>query len=319
MRRKLAVRFSRVSVLLAGVAIAPGARAAPPPSLRVGAEEGACPTAGQVAEILKRLLPRTKVFAEAGPFGPEDAAIFDQGSLFRVTVAGQDRSFVDATRVCAERAQHAAVFIALVLDPPTIAEPPEAAVTVPAAPIAPEPARAPPVVAPPATQWELTLGGLLLVAPSVHDRETAVASGVAAWVRGKRGFHLGFGAGLLRGSLRYNGAEADAWWIPIDVAVGFTVKTSVWEVGGEIGPSAGVLSIVGVNLEQVSRQVRVELGGRASALSRFWFSQNFALFLSADALLRPVPYALRISPEGEVGRTPWVWLGASAGLGGVLE
>ena len=169
-------------------------------------------------------------------------------------------------------------------------------------------------------QWDLALGGVLLVAPSTPDRRTAVASGAAAWVRGgKQGLHLGFGAGLLHGALRFDDAEADAWWIPIDVAGGFTVKTSAWEFGAEIGPSASVLSIVGQNLPDAQRQVRLEVGVRASGWARFWFSKNFAFFLSAEGVFRPMPYALRIDPQGEVGQTPAVWLGGSAGLAALLE
>jgi hypothetical protein len=138
-------------------------------------------------------------------------------------------------------------------------------------------------------------------------------------VRGNRGFHLGFGVGLLHGALQFDDAEADAWWFPIDVAVGFTAKSSAWELGAEIGPNASILSIVGQNLPQAERQVRLEVGLRASGWARFWFSKKFALFLSADGVFRPMPYALLIDPQGEVGQTPAVWLGASAGLAALLE
>jgi hypothetical protein len=302
-----------------GVALGHIARAAPPPSLRVGGEELACPTPGQVAAVLKRLLLHTLVTVTAGPLGPDDASISDQGAQFRVTVAGQERTFADAVRGCDERAKHAAVFVALVLDPPMIAEPPvEPSIPAPA-PVAPTAEPRPLASSPVALQWDLALGAILLVAPAAPDRRASVAGGVDAWVRGKRGFHLGFGMGLLHGTLDFDTAAADAWWVPIDVAAGFTVKPVPWEVGAEIGPSASVLSILGQNLQQAHRQVRVEVGGRASTWARFWFDKKFALFLSADAVLHPIPYVLQINPEGEVGQMPVVWLGASAGLSAALE
>ena len=72
--------------------------------------------------MLDRMLPRTKVTADSGPAGASDAAVSDEGVHVRVNVAGQERSFDDGGRQCSERARHAAVFIALVVDPPSIAE-----------------------------------------------------------------------------------------------------------------------------------------------------------------------------------------------------
>jgi hypothetical protein len=321
MKQKVALGVDRFSVLLIGLALAPAARAAPPSTLRVAGAEGACPAPGQVVTVLQRLLVRTQVTADAGTVGPNDAVIDDQGSQFRVTVAGQERSFVDPARGCAERAQHAAVFVALVLDPPMIAEAQPGPVVVAPAPVAPM--REQPRPASPsrtnARQWELALGGSVLVAPAVADRSTAVAGGVAAWVRGKKGFHLGFGAGVLHGSLHFTDADADAWWIPLDLAVGFTAQGAAWEMGAEIGPSASVLSIIGENLAQAHREVRLEFGGRAAVMARFWLDKKFALFMSAEGVYRPSPYALFIDPDGLVGQTPSIWLGGSAGVCASLE
>jgi len=261
---------------------------------------------------------------DAGPPGSDEASIADQGAQFRVTVSGQERVFADPARACAERAQHAAVFVALVLDPPTIAEPAPEPVTraqAPVLPPAPERAAPPP---PPSSgarpmQWDLTLGGMLLVAPAASDRKAAVSGGAQIWVRGKRGFHLGFGAGLLRGSLEFESASASAWWIPIDIAAGFSARSGFSEVGAEFGPSASILSIVGRDLQQAEQQVRLEIGLRASTWVRFWLDKKFALYLSADGVLRPVPYALQINPDGQVGRMPALWLGASAGLAAALD
>ena len=123
MRRELASAFRAASVLLASVVPLRAAHADPPPSLRVVGLDTACPTARQVATVLERMLPRTKITADTGPPGAADATVSDQGAHFQVTVAGQERSFDDAARQCSERARHVAVFIALVLDPPMIAEP----------------------------------------------------------------------------------------------------------------------------------------------------------------------------------------------------
>jgi hypothetical protein len=122
MKRGLASVLGRVSALIAGLAFAEFAHAAPPPALRVVGEEGACPSPTQVAFVLKRLLRQTRVTSESAAPLPDDAAIVDRGTEFRVTIAGQERSFADPARGCAERAQNAAVFVALMLDPPMIAD-----------------------------------------------------------------------------------------------------------------------------------------------------------------------------------------------------
>jgi hypothetical protein len=319
MKQKWAPGVGRFSAVIFGLALAPAARAAPPSALRVGGDEGTCPSPKQVASVLKRLLLRTQVTADAGPLGTNDAIIDDQGSQYRVTVAGQERSFVDAERGCAERAQNAAVFVALILDPPMIAEAPPEPVPAPV-PLAPVPEQArKPSPATDTLRWELALGGSVLVSPAVTGRSTAVAGGATAWVRGKRAFHLGFGAGVLHGVLHFSDADADAWWFPLDLAAGFTVKSAAWEVGAELGPSAAVLSILGENLAQAERQVRLEFGARASVVGRFWLDKKIALFASVEGIARPSPYVLLITPQGAVGETPSLWIGGSAGVSTSLE
>jgi hypothetical protein len=324
MKRRLASVLGRVSALIAGLAFAKLADGAPPPALRVVGEEGACPSPMQVAFVLKRLLRQTRVTSELAVPLPDDAAIVDRGTEFRVTIAGQERSFADPARGCAERAQNAAVFVALVLDPPTIADltapepaPPPAA---PPAPPAPEkPRHSPPVNQVNTTSWDFTVKGLLMAAPAEGTRQTAVAGGFGAWIRGQHPVHIAVGAGLLKGALDFTDVTADAWWIPLDVALGFAGRTGSWEVAGEIGPNASLLSIAGRDLKDARSQIRLELGARAAGSSRFWLSQNFALFLSAEGIFRPMPYALQINPQGEVGQMPSLWFGGAAGLSAALE
>jgi hypothetical protein len=318
-RPRGAVGLTATLGLLAAMISPTPAHADPPPALHVGGPNAVCPTPKQVATLLERMLVRTKITADSRPPGAVEATVSDHGAHFRVTVAGQERSFDDAARQCAERARHAAVFLALVLDPLMTAD------------LAPEP---PAVGAPPAPQldsarpsgerrrqglqWEMTLGGVMLVAPAAERRRTALAEGIAVFARAKRGFHLALGAGVLHGSLQFDAANADAWWAPIDVAAGFSTRASVWEVGAELGPNASILFIAGENLKQAERQVRVEVGGRVSLWSRFWVTQQFAVFLATETVVRPFPYILDIDPRGGIGQMPAIWLGASAGLAASL-
>jgi hypothetical protein len=316
--RPLAVIFSAACGVLASVASLPVAHADPPPALRVVGRNATCPTTKQVAALLERMLLQTKTTADTGPPGAVEATIFDQGRNFRVTIAGEERSFDDPARECAERARHAAVFIALILDPLMTAElSPEAPVAPPQLPPSIDKAR--PAQHPPdGFQWEMTLGWLMQVAPGDERRQTALANGIAVFARAKRGFHLALGAGVLHSPLHFDVADADAWWAPIDVAAGFSAKGTAWEVGFEIGPQVSVLWIAGENVKQAQSQARVDVGGRASLWSRFWVSQRFGAFLSAEAVVRPFPYIVDVDPRGGIGQMPVLWLGASAGLAASL-
>jgi len=321
MRGRWAIPFGAASGLLAGMLPMPAAHADAPPSLRVMGQDGACPSPKQVATVLERMLPRTKVTADAGAITAAEVTVSDQGPRFRVNVGGQTRSFDDGAHQCAERARHAAVFIALVLDPPAIAEPSsEAPAASPAAaPTAAPPPPKAPERRPDGWRWDAALGAVVLVAPQAEHRQTAVAQGIAAFVRSKRGIHWGLGVGVAHGELRFDVATADAWWIPIDVALGFSTRGGSWELGAEMGPNASILSIAGKDLKQAQRQIRVEVGGRGAAWSRFWFTEKFAAFLSASAVVRPYPYVLDIDPRGGIGEMPAVWLDASAGVAVMLE
>ena len=96
-------------------------------------------------------------------------------------------------------------------------------------------------------------------------------------------------------------------------------ETARWEFGVELGPSASILSIIGENLNQTDRQIRLEIGGRFSVGSRLWFTKQFAGFLSAEAVVRPFPHVLDVDPRGNIGEMPALWLGASAGFAFSME
>jgi hypothetical protein len=304
------MHWTRASVIASGILLLTTPVAgAPPPSLRIVGDNRGCPTPEQIATMLERVLVRTKVAADTGLPGPGDASVSDEGPHFRVQVAGQERSFVDAAGNCLERARHAAVFVALIVDPPLVPEPP-----LPVPPVPPSAAEHPSVRAPSQKPLDLTFAPVFQVAPAGSQRRTAIAGGVAVQARSKHRLNLSLGGGLLYGALHFDGADATAWWVPIDLTVGVNLRTGPWELATETGPNATVLSILGQNLPQAQRQVRLELGARVSIATRFWLNEKVALFGSADMIVRPWPYVLRIEGRGDVGNTPAVWLGGSVGL-----
>jgi hypothetical protein len=101
---------------LAITAMARPVMAAPPRELHIGTN-GACPDDRSLAGALQRAFPETQLTSEPGS---PSIDVSDLGDSFRVEVAGVDRTFADPERRCQERANTAAAFVSLTLDPPTL-------------------------------------------------------------------------------------------------------------------------------------------------------------------------------------------------------
>jgi hypothetical protein len=284
------------------------AHAAPRATLRVAGDERGCPSPTQVATVLGTLLRETKVSASVAPPAPEDASVSDDGAQFRVMIAGRSRELTDAVRDCAERARQAAVFVALILDPPMVADGVEA-----------PPAEKPPVAriatsSEPGPSFDLALGSFVQASPAVADRSAALTGGVATRVRWGQRFYVAGGAGASPGSLHFADVDTRAWWFPIDLAVGAAYRSSSFEVAGDVGPSLTVLSIAAENLPRATSNVRLDPGARLSVGARFWFGEKIALFVSTHATYLPRPYRLVVDGQGDVGATPGLWWGTTVGF-----
>ncbi len=292
-----------MSVASGIVALAGEVRAAPPRSIKIVGDERGCPTPGQVSGLLAPLLPASRIAAGGGPPALDDITISDDGTTFRVLAAGQERSFADPVRECLERARHAAVFVALALDPPAVsgARPPE-----------PERAEllVEPAVTKRASHVDVALGALFESAPGSSPRADVRAGGVALRVRWGRELYG-------PGSLHLQTAAAKVLWFPIDTALGLNIRSADYELGGELGPAVTVFGVLGQDLVGARRQWRADLGARVAATGRAWIGERFGFFLSVQAAAFVRPYKLRVDPTGpesEVGATPWLWWGGTAGI-----
>jgi hypothetical protein len=300
-----------------GIALcASSALAAPPASLRIVGDEKGCPTPGQVSGLLGPLLPASKIGAASGPSGMDDITIYDDGASFRVVAAGQERSFADPVRECLERARHAAVFVALALDPPAIT---------PSRPAPPAPERPEPVEPLPARRGpplDLQVGAMLQEAPGSATRATARAFGAAATLRWGRQAYVAGGVGFLAGSFHFQSADAKVMRFPIDLAFGLNIRSAPYDFAAELGPALTLFGVTGENLAGSSREWRLDVGGRAAATARAWIGDRIGLFVSAHAEAFVRPYKLLVVPldgRSEVGSTPWLWWGGSVGLVSRLE
>jgi hypothetical protein len=299
------------------VSIAIAAHAGPPRTIRIVGEERGCPTPGQVSGLLAPLLPGSRISSSSGAASADDVTISDDGPSFRVVAAGQERSFVDPVRECLDRARHAAVFVALALDPPAISAttpkppPPER----PETPIEPLPLK-------PLSHFDLELGALALAAAGSSARSATYPVGIAARARWGREIGVAGGAGLVPGELSFRTVDTRVLWLPFHLGVGLNIRSASFELGGELGPAVTVFGILGQNLVGARRQWRADVGGRAALEGRVWIAETFGLFAGAQVSAFARPYDLKVDPAGEgsqVGATPWLWWGGSIGIFSRIE
>lgn len=293
------------------------ALAAPPTELRLSSNSS-CPAASDVVAELGPLLPRTRVSASDSAAPAADATdspdvatatISDEGERVRIRVATEERVFKDAGRACSERARTAAVFIGLVLDPPSF---PEAKPT-PSPPPAPPPA--PPKPERRAVPLTLELGPQLLAAPASDAAQLPVAGGFGgrlAW-----GHALGVSAGaafFLPTRLALPAADARLVWLPFDVALRATHNAGPVALSAELGPELALLFASGERVNNPRTSLRLEAGARG-ALSFTWgMSSQLGAFLTVFGVWRPKPYSFRVNPGLPSGATPSLWVGAALGL-----
>ncbi|HEX2870994.1 MAG TPA: hypothetical protein VHP33_07060 [Polyangiaceae bacterium] len=311
--------MKRQSLLLAPLAclLPSWALAAPPAQLQLSSNS-TCPAASDVLAELAPLLPRTRVSAVDGAAAIDaadtpplaTATIIDEGERVRIRVATEERVFKDAGRACSERARTAAVFIGLVLDPPSF---PDAK----PAPTPPPPRPAPPRQQPDrrAAPLTLELGPLLQAAPASDAAQLPVAGGFGgrlAWGR-----PLGVSAGaafLLPTRLALPAADARLVWLPFDVAVRATHDAGPLSLSAELGPELALLFASGERVSNPRTSLRLEAGARG-ALSFTWgMSSQLGAFLTLFGVWRPKPYSFRVNPELASGTTPSLWVGAALGL-----
>lgn len=295
------------------------ALAVPPMELRLSSNS-TCPAASDVVAELGPLLPRTRVAASASAAPAADeadspdvatAVISDEGERVRIRVAAEERVFKDTGRACSERARTAAVFIGLVLDPPSF---PDAKPT-PSPPPAPQPAPAPPKPERRTVPLTLELGPQLLVAPASDAAQLPVAGGFGGRLAWGRALGVSVGAAfLLPTRLALPAADARLVWLPFDGALRAARDAGPVALSAELGPELALLFASGERVSNPRTSLRLEAGARG-ALSFTWgMSSRLGAFLTLFGVWRPKPYSFRVNPQLASGTTPSLWVGAALGL-----
>jgi hypothetical protein len=119
---------------------------------------------------------------------------------------------------------------------------------------------------------------------------------------------------LLPRELTIGGVRLRQWRVPIDLALRARRSGTRFSPFGELGVVVALLSERAVELATPYTARAVELGLRAAVGVRGPWSARLAPFAALHAELIPMPPTIVALPRGSVGHTPYVWLGATAGL-----
>ena len=290
-----------------GLSVAP-ARAPVPPTAIGGTSS--CPGPDAVWAELVTLIPHDRLkarLAAIAPAGHPAAEIVDLGESYRILAAGQARDYRDASRDCASRARVAAVFTALSIDPADLS------------PAEPSPAKLspapPPVTTPEAPRpvARLDLGVTAEVGFETGDRGAGV--GVELRCSGGRrsvGPQAGVTA-LLPVDNTIGRIRVRQWRLPLDVGLRANASGPRLERYIELGVAAALLSERALDLVSPKSQTTIEVGLRLG-MGIHAAHARVAPFAALSAELVPRPPAVFALPAGTVGHTPYLWIGATAGL-----
>jgi hypothetical protein len=272
-----------------------------------------CPLPDAVWAELGTLVPRDRLNARlravagtAGPVVRPVVQIIDLGVPYRVIAAGRVREYRDETRDCAYRARIAAVFVALAIDPAEISmeqPPPSPPVPPPAAALDQRPRAA--------AHLDLGVAGELGVASGNVATQAGAALRLAVG-RGRIALVVGAMA-LAPIDVTLGGVRLRQWRLPVDVGVRAQLEGKRLQPYGELGVGAAWLSERALDLANPQGGTSIELGGRAAVGARLATRGRFAPFVALDAELVPSPPAVFALPQGVLGHTPWLWLGATVG------
>ena len=294
------VRF--VAALVCVAAAAGRAHAADPDLEALVGGPSTCPRAELVLAELATLLPPDRLSTRLRALtGTPAVELIDLGAPFQVVVGGRVREYRDEARDCAQRARVAAVFVAMTIDPASIAAPPPP-------PPPPPPAAAP--GAPPGAR----LGVAAAVDSGLGSSGVVVQGGLdLRLAAGRRPVAFVAGALLLWPvDTTVGGVRLHETRFPIDAGVRLERPTGGGAAYADLGLHASVLSVTATDLATANSRTTIELGARAALGMRFG-GARLAWFAAAHAVLVPAPAAIYALPQGVAGHTPYVWIGGSAG------
>ena len=262
---------------------------------------GDCPAGADVDAALAQLLS-----AKSDRSSLATVTVRDLGTAWSVHVAGRSATYSDPDRNCPERTKIAAVFAALVIEPPDIENPnPAPAIRQSAGSTQPRLSRG----------HRLDLAPEFLVAPGSGGRSPAMAwGGSLRWLAS--GERFGVTAGLEAGYptvAKVQPYELSLGRVSLDVSANLSWRWGAAEMGIEIGPYGALLLAQGRGLDPSASSTHIDAGGRLGFRAQT-MGRRLSPFLALQTELSARHFDLVVDPIGNVGTAPRIWLGALAGV-----
>jgi hypothetical protein len=262
-----------------------------------------CPTRQGFTTALRAIFPDVTITIGGGQ---DDLRVelVDVGSHYRVVAGTIEREFIDTAMQCDERARNAAVFVALVLEPPTVD-----------APVIATRADGSAAPAVPTSRAQIELAALSDLAPSTGSNQLTSTGAQVRFVLGVE--HIAATAGvavLSPSSMMLQGVRARLTRVPIDLGVRGRIRRGDFGLSIEGGVAAAVQVTRGLDTPSSNTETRLELGGRLAVAVEYKRWKHVAPMLGLQAEVIPESYDLVWPTLGVVGTTPKYWIGAVAGV-----
>ncbi|MES1210520.1 MAG: hypothetical protein ABUS79_31660 [Pseudomonadota bacterium] len=260
-----------------------------------------CPTRDAVAQAVAQAIPPALHDGAPAPGElPAAVQITDLGDAFEVAVGAEVQRYADPARDCAERARVAAVFVALVLNPPAAPAPrPNAPATTP--PPAPAPPPADAVRAGVAARFDAAAGAA--IGGEVRLFVGRHALGVQATA-----------AAMTATESVLNDVRVRAQRFPCSLAATLTRAAGEHlQLSAALGVSLTPFTLRGQGLMSPSPGTRLDVGGRLEFAAR-WRGHAVAPFAAVHVEYFPRTYDIAVMPLDAIGTTAPLQAGVSAGL-----
>jgi len=261
---------------------------------------GDCPRGADVDVALAQVLSARSDRAPSAV-----VTVRDLGTSWSIQVAGRSATYFDPDRNCVERTKIAAVFAALVLEPPDLGDP--SSTTSPREATGSTQPRLP-------RGHRLALAPEFLVAPGSGQRNSAMTwGGSMRWLGS--GEHFGLSAGVQASYpavVKVQEYELSLTRMSLDASASLSWRWSAAELGIEIGPYGALLLARGRGLYPNAASTHIDAGGRLGLRAQT-VGRRVSPFLALQAEFSVRRFTLMVEPIGDVGTAPRVWLGLLAG------
>ena len=259
---------------------------------------GDCPAGADVDAALAQLLS-----AKSDRSSSAAVTVRDLGTTWSVRVAGRSATYSDPVRNCPERTKIAAVFAALVLEPPDMGDP------------APSIRESTGSTRPRLSGGHrLDLAPEFLVAPGAGGRSSAMAwGGSLRWLVSGERFGLTTGLEAIYPTVaKAPPYELSLGRVSLDVSASLSWRWGAAELGIEIGPYGALLLAQGRGLYPSASSTHMDAGGRLGFRVQT-IGHRVSPFLALQTAISARRFDLVVDPIGTVGTAPRIWLGALAG------